>query len=337
LPTIRDVARLAEVAPITVSRVVNRVGYVGEETRARVEQAIAELGYVPNRLARSLRSKQTHTLGLIITDITNPFWTTVARGAEDAARQAGFNMILCNSDESLDKQAEYIRVLLQKQIDGFLLVPAHSAPESLQSIRQQNVPVVALDRTVEASVDTVRCDSEGGALALTRYLLELGHRDIAMLSGSPEVSTATERVAGYRRAMEKAGFVMQEGLILYGEFTQASGRDMTRRILARSLRPTAIFAANNFIAIGVLQMLKEKGLQVPSAISVVTFDDLPASLVIDPFLTVAAQPAYEMGQRATELLLSRITGALTDQPVEILLPAPLIIRRSAAAPSACLH
>lgn len=336
MPTIRDVAKRAQVAPITVSRVVNHTGYVGEETRKRVEAAIAEMGYVPNRLARSLRSKQTHTLGLIITDITNPFWTTVARGAEDAARQQGYNLILCNSDESLEKQADYVRVLLQKQVDGFLLVPAHSAPESVLSIQQQGVPVVVLDRTVSAPVSTVRCDSEGGAYALTQRLIELGHREIAVLSGSREVSTATERVAGYRRALEHAGIEVQEDLILYGAFTQTAGASMTLRVLDRKPRPTAIFAANNFIAIGVLKTLREMDIRVPEALSVVAFDDLPLGLVIDPFLTVAAQPAYEMGQRATELLLASLKrDAAGARPTEVLLPVPLIVRGSTSAPPVC--
>ena len=148
MPTIKDVAKYAGVAPITASRVINNAGYVSESTRKRVETAIAELGYIPNRVARSLRSKQTHTLALVLTDITNPFWTTVARGVEDAASGDGFSVILCNTDESDSKQDAYVRVLLQRQVDGFLLVPSESSGHALALIQKQDVPVVVLDRKV---------------------------------------------------------------------------------------------------------------------------------------------------------------------------------------------
>ncbi|MGC8878879.1 MAG: LacI family DNA-binding transcriptional regulator, partial [Anaerolineae bacterium] len=198
-PTIRDVARRAGVAPITVSRVINNSGYVSQETRARVEAAIAELRYVPNTLARSLRFKKTRVLALIVTDITNPFWTTVARGVEDVANAHGFSLILCNTDEDEAKQDAYLQVLLQKRVDGFILVPARSTAEPVLTIQTQKVPVVVLDRRIPGvAVDVVRSDSEGGAYRLVTYLLALGHRHIAALSGPPTISTAVDRVAGYR-------------------------------------------------------------------------------------------------------------------------------------------
>ncbi len=334
MATIRDVAERAGVAPITVSRVINNSGYVSEETRARVEAAIAELQYVPNSLARSLRFKRTHTLALVLTDITNPFWTTVARGVEDAASRHGFNVILCNTDENEDKQTEYLNVLLQKQVDGFLLVPARSTAEPITLIQRQRVPVVVLDRQVPgAQVDIVRGDSEGGAYELTRLLLSLGHRRIVMLSGPRGVSTAVDRVTGYRRALTEAGIAEDAMLIYYGEYTQDGGYHMTQQALTAQPRPTALFAANNFIAIGALRALREAGLQVPEDITLVCFDDIPATLVIEPFLTVVAQPAYEMGQRATELLLARLSGQAPDEYQEIVLPAQVIIRRSCCPPA----
>ena len=174
MPTIRDVARRADVAPTTVSRVINNSGYVSKATRERVEAPIAELGYVPNTLARSLRFKKTSTLALVLPDITNPFWTTVARGVEDAASDRGFNVILCNTDESEAEQAKYLTVLLQKQIDGIVLAPARSTAEPVELIQRQGVPVVVLDRHVPcAQVDMVRCDSVRGAYQLVRHLLTL--------------------------------------------------------------------------------------------------------------------------------------------------------------------
>ena len=333
MPTIRDVAERAGVSPITVSRVINNSGYVSQETRLRVEAAIAELQYVPNSLARSLRFKRTHTLALVLTDITNPFWTTVARGVEDAASQCGFNVILCNTDENEAKQSEYLNVLLQKQVDGFLLVPARSTPDPIVLIQSQKVPTVVLDRQVPgAQVDIVRGDSEGGAYQLVRLLLSLGHRRIAMLSGPVSISTAADRVTGYCRALQELGLEAQAELICYGEYTQESGYQMAQKVLSLIPRPTALFAANNFIAIGALRALREAGVHVPEDMALVSFDDIPPAFVIEPFLTVAAQPAYEMGRRATELLLARLSGQAPLECQEIVLPTEIIVRRSSGSP-----
>src|SRR5688572_26630646 len=175
MPTIRDVAKRAGVAPITVSRVVNNAGYISSETRTRVEQAIAELHYVPNSLSRSLRFKKTNTIAFIVSDITNPFWTTVTRGIEDASSEHGLNVILCNTDENPGKQDNYVNVLLQKQTDGFLLVPARENPGIVRKIQKQQVPLVVIDREVkDVEVDIVRSDDIGGAYEMTKYLIELG-------------------------------------------------------------------------------------------------------------------------------------------------------------------
>ena len=188
MSTIRDVAERAHVSTMTVSRVLNRSGYISAETRARVEHAIAELGYVPNSLARSLRFKQTKTLALILTDITNPFFTTIARGVEDVASANGFNVIFCNTDESPVVEARQLNTLAQKQTDGVLLVPARSSAGPVEFLQRQDVPVVVLDRRVPGGgVDVVRGDSEQGACDLIRLLLSLGHRRIAVLAGPEEV------------------------------------------------------------------------------------------------------------------------------------------------------
>jgi LacI family transcriptional regulator len=320
------------VAPITVSRVINRSGYVSLETRARVEAVIAELDYVPNTLARSFRSRKTRVLALVLTDITNPFWTTVARGVEDVANQNGFNVILCNTDEDETKQADYLRVLLQKRADGFLLVPVRNTPEPVKLIQRQNVPVVVLDRQVEGvQVDVVRGDSEEGAYRLVQYVLSQGHRRIAVLAGPANISTAVQRVDGYRRALRQAGLDACAERVYYGEYDQTSGCRMAEQALAAEPRPTALFAANNFIAIGAMRAVRQAGLRVPEDMGLVCFDDVPSWLTIDPFLTVAAQPAYAMGQRATELLLARLSGPASDECQEIVLPVEIVIRRSCVA------
>jgi len=274
MPTIRDVAKLAGVAPITASRVISNSGYASDEVRQRVNQAAEQLGYVPNVLARSLRSKRTRTLALVLTDITNPFWTTVARGVEDAASEEGYHVIFCNTDESASKQESYLEALIQKQVDGILLVPARSKESPIKLLHQQNVQVVLLDRRLpNMEVDVVRCDSSGGAYQLVQLLLKLGHRRIAILSGPSGVSSADDRVAGYQRALQEAGLKTEDQLIIYGDFSLESGYQMTHDLLAMTPRPTALFASNNFIAIGALKALHDAGLVVPEDMSVVGFDD----------------------------------------------------------------
>jgi len=330
MTTIRDVASLAGVAPITVSRVINNNGYVTEDTRQRVNHAIKELGYMPNTLARSLRSHKTHMLALILTDITNPFWTTVARGVQDAASDAGFNVILCNTDESEFEQERNLKAMLEKQVDGVLLVPAGKPKEAIDLILAQNVPVVVLDRRLPGNltVDVVRCDSESGAFGLTQLLISLGHRAIAMLSGPRGISTSDDRVAGYLRALKAAN--LDAPAVLDGEFTLESGYNLARKALASNPRPSALFASNNFIAIGALKALRDAALRVPEDISVVGFDDLPQALIVDPFLTVASQPAYTMGHKAAETLIARLSGLASETPQEIVLPVQIIQRGSTA-------
>lgn len=333
MPTIHDVAKHAGVGSITVSRVINNSGYISPETRERVQKAITDLGYVPNTLARSLRSRRTNTVALIITDITNPFFTTLARGVEDAANEAGYTVIFCNTDESAAKEEKYLNVLLQKQVDGLLLVPAQCSVNTIRQIMKHGTPVVVLDRRIpEVDVDTVRCDALDGAYQLTRYLISLGHRQIAVMSGAVGISTADDRVTGYRMALEEAGITVAEDYLFRGDFTPESGYSMTRQALKLPLRPTALIAANNFITIGAMKALQEVGLDVPEDIALVGFDDLPPALVTFPFFTVASQPAYEMGTRAMKLLLQRLEGNELDHFQEIILPTQLIIRHSSGHP-----
>jgi len=329
MTTIRDVAKLAGVAPITVSRVLNRSGYVSAGTRDRVEQAAADLSYVPNMLAHSLRSNRTQTLALVLTDIGNPFFTTIARGVEDEASRHGFNVIFCNTDENEAKQDQYLTMLMRRRVDGVLLVPASSSGDAVRALQAQGTKVVILDRRVPGvTVDVVRGASTDGARRLVHHLLALGHRRIAVLSGPRSVSVSNERVIGYRQALSQAHVEVEEALILYGSFTVESGYAMAKAVLATRPWPTALFAANNFIAVGALRALNESGIGVPEAMSVVMFDDLPITFAPEPFLTVAAQPAYELGKIATSLLLKRIEEPAGEACQEIVLPTELIVRSS---------
>ncbi len=328
MATIRDVAERAGVSPITVSRVINDSGYVSDETRREVEAAIEELNYVPNILARSLRSKRTHTLALVITDVTNPFWTTIARGVEDKAVENGFSVILCNTDEDPEKEQSYLEVLLQKRVDGVIIAPVTSHGANLHSLSRLGVPYVVIDRRVEGmDTDLVTGDSVGGAYELTKHLIELGHRRIGIIAGPEQVSTADDRLAGYLKALEEFDIPVDEALIKRGQFNQEAGYELTKKLLELEERPTALFAGNNFIAIGALTALWELEVRVPDEMALVTFDEIPHLSAVYPFLTVAAQPAYDMGNIATELLLERLDGR-REENREVVLPTRLILRQS---------
>jgi LacI family transcriptional regulator len=331
--TLNDVAKMAGVSTMTVSRVVNRSGYTSPEAEARVKQAIAELGYMPNGLARQLRLNRTKTIALVVTDIRNPFFTTIAGGVEDTARARGYAVMFCNTYESEPDEAEYVRVLIERRVDGVLLVPACGAGESMHLLQTRGMPTVILDRHLDGvEADEVRADSKAGAYAAVHHLTELGHRRIAMLAGPAGVSTSTDRVAGYRAALLEASPAGDGGQILFGEFTEASGYAMTREVLQVEPRPTAIFAANNFIAFGALRALREASLAIPDDMSMVVFDDLPAGWVMDPFLTVVSQPAYEIGTQAATLLFERLAGEAPEGYRSIVLPSELVVRRSTSTP-----
>lgn len=333
MSTIKDVARLAGVSPMTVSRVINRSGYASQDARARVERAVAELGFVPNALARHLRSKRTRTLALVISDITNPFFTTIARGVEDVAAAHDFAVMFCSTDESDAEEMAYLQMLIERQIDGVLLVPASDSGRSLRLLRRHRVPVVVLDRRVSSPrVDQVRSDSEAGAYELVRHLIELGHRRIAMLTGRRNISTSVDRAAGHRRALAEHGIETDNHFVLYEGFGVKAGYRMARQVLDLDPRPTALFAANNFIAFGAIRALREAGLRIPELMSLVAFDDLPDDWVVDPFLTVVDQRAYEMGKQAAELILERVAGVGGPTRRSIVLPVDLIIRGSSAPP-----
>ncbi len=329
MTTINDVARHAGVSAVTVSRVLNGAPNVNAATRDRVNQAIAELGYVPNVVARSLRSRRTRSLALILPDITNPFWPILARGVEDAAQQGGYTVLLCNTDENCEKQARYLEVVVSQQVDGVIIAPCDSDGSKLARLRDRGIAAVVVDRRIDGwDVDTVRGDSVGGAHALVRHLIALGHRHIAMLTGPADTSTSQDRVSGYEAALMHAGMPVDPGLVRYGEFREASGRQMMQQLLGERPSLTGVFAANNAIALGALSALGEAGLRVPQDVALVCFDDLAATSHLFPFLTVAEQPAYDMGFEAARLLLSALASDRLLAPRHVMLPSRLIVRYS---------
>jgi LacI family transcriptional regulator len=344
MPTIKEVAVRAGVSPATVSRVLNQAQYVSAATRAKVERAVRELGYVPNVMARGLRSRQSHTLALIVSDVTNPFWTTVVRAVEDKAQERGFSVFLYNTDENPSKQRRYLDIACAQQVDGVIVAPFDTDAGKLSSLRHQGIPTVVVDRRVDGwDVDTVRCDSISAARAMVRHLVGLGHQRIAMLSGPASTSTAEERVVGYCIALSEAGIRIEKRLIRRGEYRVSSGGAMARAILDERLGPTAVFAANNSIAIGAIQAIGARGLCIPRDVALACCDDVHNTSQLFPFLTVNAFPAYDMGAKAMELLLSRLDAGVELESRHVILPTRLIVRHSCgsrlaghAAPILCL-
>ncbi len=329
MTTITDVARRAGVSPVTVSRVMNGAPNVNPATRAKVEQAIAELGYLPSTVARSLRSKRTRSLALLLPDITNTFWTTVARGVEDTAQTLGYTVFVCNTDEDCQKQQRYLELAVSQRVDGVLIAPCQRDAAALRLLRERGVPTVVIDRRIEGwDVDTVHGDSVGGARALVQHLIALGHRRIAVISGPATTSTAEDRVAGYRQAFAEAGLPVDDSLIRRGAFRACAGEELARSLLAEAAGLTAVFAANNAIALGAIDAVTATGRRIPQDIAVVAFDDFVDASHLFPFLTVAVQPAYELGCEAARLLLERLAGTSSAPPQHIVLPCRLVVRHS---------
>jgi len=330
--TIYDIAKQANVSAMTVSRVINNTGRISEKTRLKVKRVMDEMNYVPNAMARSLVLQQTKILSLLIADITNPFYTTLARGAEDTAMRLGYKLLFGNSDENLDKEKEYVDMILSTRVDGVLFAPAGDASDKhLETLIRHNIPFVLIDREVPGvESDMVLGDSKEGARQLVEHLVSLGHRRIALINGSPDVSTARHRYAGYRDALKLNDIPFDEELVFEVGYKQLTDSGVIDALLALPERPTAIFAANNFLALGAIRELRGKGLRVPDDISVVCFDDLGASSAIDPFLTVAAQPAYQFGALGIQFLIERIQGtAVAGEWRKLILPSELIVRQSA--------
>jgi LacI family transcriptional regulator len=326
--TLRDVAARAGVSVNTVSRALNNSGYVSRSARDRVTAAAEELQYVPNAVASSLRSQRTQSLALLLTDITNPFWTTVARGVEDTAIAAGYGVMLCNTDEDPAKEARYLDLLTRRRIDGLVVGPTSESTELLQSLLRRGVPFVIVDRWVEGvAADSVRGDSHGGAYAATRHLLQTGFRRIALIGGPATVSTADEREAGYRAALAGAGVPVDPALICRGSYRQTGGYDATRALLAAAHPPDAIFAGNSLIALGALEAVRSLGRRVPEDVALISFDDFPYAAVALPFLTAVVQPAAEIGRQAARMLLERLADPAAP-PRALILPTELVVRRS---------
>ncbi|WP_100407711.1 LacI family DNA-binding transcriptional regulator [Bacillus solitudinis] len=329
MATIYDVAKLAEVSPMTVSRVINQKGPISKSTKLKVEQAIETLNYIPNKTARSLISKTTKILSLLITDISNPFFTKVARGAEDKALQLGYQVIFSNSDEDINKESKYIQMLLESRVDGVLIAPSgdHSK-KNVQKLIKNRIPFVILDREINGlESDIVLGNSHEGTRGLMKHLIENGHKKIALINGPSHISTARERKQAYIESLQFYNLPVVEALIFETDYKQRSETTIIDILLdlPASLKPTAIFAANNFIAVTMMKKLKERGLNIPKDMAFVCFDDVGP---MSDFFTVAAQPAYDFGYLGVQMLVDKIEGNSSQNNRKIVLPPEIVIRES---------
>jgi LacI family transcriptional regulator len=330
--TVRDVARKAGVSAMTVSRVINNHSGVSVETREKIEAAITELDYAPSKVASGLVSAKTQLIGLIVPDVSNPFFAPIVRGAETAARKAGYRMLVCNSESDLRLERDYVSDLVSHRVEGLLIAPVGDRSEAhLGKLVDGSFPLVLIDRHVPGiDCDTVTLDNTDAAKRLVDHLIAMGHRRIAFVTDADDVSTGRERLAGFKQALASASIAFTEDLVLHTTTDQIGGYRAAQQIISMSERPTAIFAVNNMTAVGVMQALREVDLGVPRDISLVCFDDVQHLAVIAPFLTVIDQPAEVMAGVAAQLLLERIARSAGERSRKISFPGTLVIRLSCA-------
>ncbi|MGI6131736.1 MAG: LacI family DNA-binding transcriptional regulator [Bacillota bacterium] len=327
MATIYQIAKIAGVSAATVSRALNDSGCVRAELRDRIRSIAKELDYQPNSLARGLLNKRTYTLGLVMPDITNPFFPAVARGVEDVAHSHGYGVILCNTDGSPHREGDCLTMLRTKCVDGIIFIASHVRAKHLEGLRRAGIPVVLADRRLEGVHDSVLTDNVGGARQAVSHLLSLGHRAIAVVVGPANLATTEERLSGYSIALCEHGVEFDPGLVFEGDFRQHSGYELALKIADMGPMPTAVFAANDLMAVGALAAFSERGVRVPDDIALVGYDDIMISRVTTPRLTTVAQPKYEMGTTACETLLKRIETP--DSPTQsIVLKPQLVVRES---------
>ncbi|MFD4761806.1 LacI family DNA-binding transcriptional regulator [Streptomyces sp. NPDC058439] len=326
MASIKDVAAQAGVSVATVSRVLNSHPSVSPDARARVLAAVDVLGYRPNAVARSLRTDRTRTLGLVISDVLNPYFTELARFVEEEARALGYSVIIGNADERPDLQEHHVRTLLDRRIDGLLVSPADGSSPLMPGSAGSGTPMVFVDRWIQGvDVPVVRADGRDAIRDLVAHLHRLGHRRLAIIAGPAATTTGNERVEAFREALRAYGLALPDAYIGRGDFQADSGRRVTERFLALPEPPEIVFAADNLMALGALDAIRARGLRVPRDIGLAAFDDIPWFLHTDPPITAIAQPTGELGRAAVRALVDIVEGR---SPQSVTLPARLVVRSS---------
>lgn len=327
--TIKDIANLAGVSKTTVSKIINNKDQsISEATRQKVLNLMKEYNYVPNKLAQSLVTKKTKTIGLIIPDIRNPFFTEIARGAEDKASKEGYNLIFCNTDDKVSKEEIYLDMLVEKMIDGIVFAPSSKSSSEDKKYKNIKVPIVLVDKdiNIENVKGTVKVDNLQGTYEATKHLIKNGHKNILYLSGPLENNISIDRLNGYKKALEEDGIIYRQNYILEGYYSTKWGQEIINEI-DMGVNYSAICCANDLIAIGAIRSLKENNKRVPEDISVTGFDDINIANIIDPPLTTVKQPAYEIGYKSAQLLIDVLENRCDNIKHKIFAPE-FIIRNS---------
>ena len=332
-PTIYDVARLAGVSTATVSRALNGTGQIAPATREAIEAAVAQLGYSPNTIARSLVTNTTQTIALLLPDITNPFYAALVSGIQETALSRDRTMLLCTTEGDPEREEQYLNLLHAKRVDGALVDGLVLPSDRIARFVKDGFPIVCLDRDLDSSsIPLVQVDNRVGGFVATEHLLALGHRRIAHVAGAPGLRISDERLEGYLEAHGNERLVPDPALVTQGSFTEEGGYRATRTLLESRVRFTAVFAANDLSAIGVVRAVAESGMRVPQDVSVVGFDDIRLASYTTPPLTTIRQPAAMIARRATELLMDLTEGRQVEVRPHLLEPE-LVVRESSAPPA----
>ena len=335
MANMKDIAKIAGVSLGTVSHVLNNSARVREPVRKRVLEAVQAAGYQPSQLARGLRRDKTNMIGMIIPDITNPFFPAVVRGAEDVAFSNGFRLILCNTDNDHSKEMVHLNELRTFLPAGLIVIPSNFSDLTAQaeSYRQAGTGVVCIDRLPKNwSGDSVTADNEAGAYSASRWLLQMGHRRLAAITGPLHLTNAQDRLDGFKRALKEVGLDLAPEYVQETTFDRQGGYSKTLLLLRLIPRPTAIFAGNDMIALGALLAVRDAGLQCPQDISIMGFDDLDLAELTNPSLSSVSQSGYQLGTTAARILLDRIEHD-AGPAKHVILKTSLKLRDSVAAPS----
>jgi LacI family transcriptional regulator len=324
----RDVAEMAGVSKATVSHVINETRFVEEATKQRVNQAIKELGYRPSLAARSLTTQRTRIIGCIVSDVTNHFFAEIVRGIENVLVSANYSLMVCNTNEVLEREEYYIDILLGQDVDGIIAAATSQNWQVLKEAVKRNIPVVLLDRTYDdASFPFVGVNNKQGAYLGTRHLIERGYRDIGILSGFHRLSTMQDRLAGFEWAMRESNLPVREAWSLSSPLSIEAGTETIRKLMKLEDRPSAVFICNNLLSLGALIGIKQMGLRCPEDVAIVGFDDHPWAAVSNPPLTVIKQPTYAIGKTAAQKLLDALDRSESAIPSAVF-NCELVIRES---------
>ncbi|RST61736.1 LacI family transcriptional regulator [Siminovitchia terrae] len=327
-PTIYEVAKAANVSIATVSKVLNKTGRISEKTIRKVHEVIEELNYQPNMIASALMGKQTKTIGLLIPDMANPFFSELARSIEDRGEELGYNLVMCNTDYKIDKENQYLALLKQKSVDGFILASGFENIEKVKELMKEEIPVAIVARDFPMfSVNAVALDDFMGGYQAASYLIGLGHTNIGIVA--LDVWSNRERIRGFKQALNENNLEFSKDFEFITESTMEAGKFITHKYLNGSNVPSAIFACNDLLATGVLQAAKENKVNVPGELSVVGFDNTLIARIVEPPLTTISQPIQSMGKQVMDLIVSMIKGEEKDKIRLTLLPS-LVERQSTA-------